>query len=153
MQESNQDANEAKFLQSLNTLWLEYCDQMVLFVDVLRYDAISGHDSKHFLVPRPHLRLAESVHPFLVVCWPPVSAKTYTFRDAGLEIFRVAVMDCSRTRKRTLNALLNVIEAERMGTHADRQLLKSLLRMFGNLRLYDVVRLKWPKCPPRTSVS
>jgi cullin 4 len=61
------------------------------------------------------------------------------FRDAGLETFRMIVLENDKVRQRTVHGLLELIEAERLGSNVDRQLLKSLLRMLSNLQIYHQV--------------
>ncbi|KAH7728259.1 cullin-4A [Aphelenchoides avenae] len=112
MLEKTREVGELFFLQSLNALWLEYCNQMIM---------------------------VRSVFIFMDRTYVLHNAAMYSLWDAGLEIFRSVVMDEGKTRQRALNGLLNVIHAERMGSHVDRQLIKSLLRMFGNLRIYEPV--------------
>uniref|UniRef100_A0AAF5PJZ6 CULLIN_2 domain-containing protein n=1 Tax=Wuchereria bancrofti TaxID=6293 RepID=A0AAF5PJZ6_WUCBA len=96
------------FLQNLNVLWLEYCEQLINVRSVFLY-----------------LDRTFVLHNSTVISL-----------DMGLEIFRDEVMNNESVRKRSVDGLLKMIEQERK---IDRLLIKSLLRMMTNLRVYAEV--------------
>uniref|UniRef100_A0A915PMJ1 Cullin family profile domain-containing protein n=1 Tax=Setaria digitata TaxID=48799 RepID=A0A915PMJ1_9BILA len=100
------------FLQHLNILWLEYCEQLINVRSVFLYL------DRTFVLH----------NPTVISLW-----------DMGLEIFRDEVMDNERVRKRSVDGLLKMIEQEREGGQIDRLLIKSLLRMMTSLRVYAEV--------------
>nr|CAD2175465.1 unnamed protein product [Meloidogyne enterolobii] len=57
--------------------------------------------------------------------------------DTGHEAFRQRVIEHSGNCSRAVNGILQLIERDRRGIQVDRHLLKSLLRMFMNLQIYD----------------
>uniref|UniRef100_A0A158Q724 Cullin-4 n=1 Tax=Elaeophora elaphi TaxID=1147741 RepID=A0A158Q724_9BILA len=99
------------FLENLNILWFEYCEQLINIRSVFLYL------DRTFVLQNPSV----------------VSL------DMGLEIFRDEVMDNESVRKRSIDGLLKMIEQEREGGQIDRLLIKSLLRMMTNLRVYAEV--------------
>uniref|UniRef100_A0A0N5A7K2 Cullin-4 n=1 Tax=Syphacia muris TaxID=451379 RepID=A0A0N5A7K2_9BILA len=100
------------FLQHLNSMWLEHCEQMVMI---------------------------RSVFLFLDRTFVLQTASLLSLWDLGLEIFRDTVIVCDAVRSRTTIGLLKMIETEREGSQVDRQLLKSLLRMLMNLGVYQQI--------------
>ncbi|EFO23722.1 hypothetical protein LOAG_04763 [Loa loa] len=100
------------FLQNLNVLWLEYCEQLINIRSVFLYL------DRTFVLH----------NPTVISLW-----------DMGLEIFRDEVMDNESVRKRSVDGLLKMIEQEREGGQIDRLLIKSLLRMMTSLRVYAEV--------------
>ena len=59
----------------------------------------------------------------------------FLFRDMGLDIFRVNIINNQTIKYKSLNGLLSLIEKERNGEIVDRQLIKSLLRMLSDLQV------------------
>ena len=57
--------------------------------------------------------------------------------DMGLQIFRQHLCAHPEVHEHTLAGLLSVIENERKGFTVDRGLLKSLLKMFSLIGIYD----------------
>uniref|UniRef100_A0AAF5PK17 Cullin-4 n=1 Tax=Wuchereria bancrofti TaxID=6293 RepID=A0AAF5PK17_WUCBA len=100
------------FLQNLNVLWLEYCEQLINIRSIFLYL------DRTFVLH----------NPTVISLW-----------DMGLEIFRDEVMNNESVRKRSVDGLLKMIEQEREGGQIDRLLIKSLLRMMTSLRVYAEV--------------
>ncbi|VDK49594.1 unnamed protein product [Anisakis simplex] len=100
------------FLERLNALWLEHCQQMVMIRSVFLY------------LDRTFVLQNSSVASL----W-----------DVGLEIFRDVIMNNDCIRKRATNGIMKLIETERGGAQIDRQLVRSLLRMMSNLGIYQTV--------------
>lgn len=100
------------FLQRLNCLWLEHCEQMVMI---------------------------RSVFLFLDRTFVLQTASLLSLWDLGLEIFRDTILGCDSVRARTTSGILKMVETEREAAQVDRQLLKSLLRMLMNLGVYQPV--------------
>lgn len=100
------------FLQRLNSLWLEHCEQMVKI---------------------------RSVFLFLDRTFVLQTASLLSLWDLGVDIFRDTIIVCDSIRTRTTFGLLKMIETEREGSQIDRQLLKSLLRMLMNLGVYQQI--------------
>uniref|UniRef100_A0A915CQ81 Cullin N-terminal domain-containing protein n=1 Tax=Ditylenchus dipsaci TaxID=166011 RepID=A0A915CQ81_9BILA len=99
------------FLESLNALWERFCQQ---------------------------LGMIRSIFLFLDRTYRTQNAAAISIWDSGLEAFRSFLVDNTQTKHRTVKGLLNLIESERIGVQQkSRQLLKSLLRMFMSLQLYD----------------
>uniref|UniRef100_F1KTC7 Cullin-4 n=1 Tax=Ascaris suum TaxID=6253 RepID=F1KTC7_ASCSU len=100
------------FLQRLDALWQEHCQQMVMI---------------------------RSVFLFLDRTFVLQNSTVASLWDVGLEIFRDVIMNNDRIRKRTTDDIMKLIETEREGAQIDRQLVKSLLRMMSSLGIYQSV--------------
>lgn len=100
------------FLNRLNGLWLEHCQQMIMI---------------------------RSVFLFLDRTFVLQNASIISLWDLGLEVFRDIIMNNDNVRSRTLSGLLKLIATEREGIQIDRQLVKSLLRMMSSLGIYQSV--------------
>ncbi|KHN74081.1 Cullin-4A [Toxocara canis] len=100
------------FLQRLDALWLEHCQQMIMI---------------------------RSVFLFLDRTFVLQNSTVASLWDVGLEIFRDVIMNNDRVRMRTTSGIIKLIETEREGAQIDRQLVKSLLRMMSSLGIYQAV--------------
>ena len=59
----------------------------------------------------------------------------FSFRDMGLELFRMHIISNKYVQLRCVDGILELIEKERMGEAVDRLLLKNLLRMLSDLQV------------------
>uniref|UniRef100_A0A914LAG0 Cullin-4 n=1 Tax=Meloidogyne incognita TaxID=6306 RepID=A0A914LAG0_MELIC len=109
--EKSQNSSFETFLEMLNRLWDNFCQQLSLIRSVFLY------------LDRTY-RMQQSTSG--VSIW-----------DTGHEAFRQRVIEHSGNCSRAINGILQLIERDRRGIQVDRHLLKSLLRMFMNLQIYD----------------
>uniref|UniRef100_A0A915N3Z1 Cullin N-terminal domain-containing protein n=1 Tax=Meloidogyne javanica TaxID=6303 RepID=A0A915N3Z1_MELJA len=109
--EKSQNSSFETFLEMLNRLWDNFCQQLSLIRSVFLY------------LDRTY-RMQQSTSG--VSIW-----------DTGHEAFRQRVIEHSGNCSRAVNGILQLIERDRRGIQVDRHLLKSLLRMFMNLQIYD----------------
>ncbi|KAL7070006.1 hypothetical protein ACQ4LE_010780 [Meloidogyne hapla] len=109
--EKSQNSSFEIFLEMLNRLWDNFCQQLSLTRSVFLY------------LDRTY-RMQQSTSG--VSIW-----------DTGHEAFRQRVIECSGNCSRAVNGILQLIERDRRGIQVDKHLLKSLLRMFMNLQIYD----------------
>ncbi|MFH4982332.1 hypothetical protein AB6A40_009041 [Gnathostoma spinigerum] len=100
------------FLQSLNNLWLEHCQQMVMI---------------------------RSIFLFFDRTFVLQNSSILSLWDLGSEIFRDVIMKNDDVCNRSVGGILSLIETERQGSQIDRQLVKSLLRMMSSLSIYQTV--------------
>ncbi|KAI1716326.1 cullin family domain-containing protein [Ditylenchus destructor] len=105
-----QNVTFPNFLESLDRLWERFCRQMTM---------------------------VRSIFLFLDKTYRHQNTAIASLWDSGLEAFRCVVVDNTQIKNRTVQGLLTLIETERAGVQVNRQLLKSLLRMFMNLQIYD----------------
>ncbi|KAL3098075.1 hypothetical protein niasHT_027620 [Heterodera trifolii] len=102
-------SNEA-FLAALNRLWEAFCQQ---------------------------LTLTRSVFLYLDRTYRVQSTSSVSIWDAGLDAFRRHILERCGICSRTVSGILQLIEQDRRGIQTNNQLLKSLIRMFMNLQMYD----------------
>lgn len=100
------------FLERLNNLWESFCQQMNLVRNIFLYMD----------------RTYRVQNTQIISLW-----------DSGLDAFRSCVISNKDIKYRTVKGILSLIEFERNGITVDRQLIKSLLRMFMSLQIYDNV--------------
>ncbi|RUS21786.1 hypothetical protein BC937DRAFT_91460 [Endogone sp. FLAS-F59071] len=98
------------YLEAINNCWLSHCRQMIMIRSIFLY------------LDRTYVLQTSGVSSL----W-----------DMGLDLFRKHIMGAEDVRKKTLEGCLLMIERERNGETIDRQLLKSLLRMYLDLAIYS----------------
>jgi cullin-4 len=103
------------FLYSLNNLWKDYCEQMLLIRSIFLY-----LDRKY--------ALSASLNSSMT--------GVRSIWDLALHLFRENVVSPPETDKRVLSGLLALIEQDRLGETVDRTLVSSLVRMYSALNLY-----------------
>ncbi|RUP46330.1 hypothetical protein BC936DRAFT_147076 [Jimgerdemannia flammicorona] len=97
------------YLEAVNSCWLNHCRQMIMIRSIFLY------------LDRTYVLQTSGVSSL----W-----------DMGLGLFRGHIMLTDDVRKKTIEGCLLMIEKERNGETINRQLLKSLLRMFLDLSIY-----------------
>eukprot|EP00798_Chlamydomonas_sp_ICE-L_P023806 gene23806-9369_t len=97
------------FLHRVDAVWQDYCQQMLTIRLIFLY------------LDRTHVIS---------------NTKTKSLFDMGLILFRKHLAAQPEVESRTVEGILALVERERKGEAIDRQLLKSLVRMFSNLGTY-----------------
>mmetsp|Transcript_26924 Transcript_26924/g.58796 ORF Transcript_26924/g.58796 Transcript_26924/m.58796 type:complete len:739 (-) Transcript_26924:3390-5606(-) len=100
------------FLERVDAMWSDYCSQMLTIRLIFLY------------LDRTHVITSTSVRSLF---------------DMGLQLLRRHLASHQEVERHTVGGLLALIERERQGEAVDRQLLKSILRMFDNLGTYAEV--------------
>ncbi|KAF7633371.1 CULLIN_2 domain-containing protein [Meloidogyne graminicola] len=109
--EGSQNCSSETFLIMLNRLWDNFCQQLSLTRSVFLY------------LDRTY-RVQQNTSG--VSIW-----------DTGHEAFRKRIIERFGICSRAVNGILKLIEKDRREIQVDKHLLKSLLRMFINLQIYD----------------
>jgi cullin-4 len=82
-----------------------------------------------------HMHAIRSIFLVLDRKWVIPSGKTVLW-DMGLNQFRIYFCKYSEVRQKTVEGVLLLLERERLGQAVDRMLLKGLVRMLSDLRIY-----------------
>lgn len=115
-----------QFLQYVEEAWQLHCDQMKRIASIFLY-----LDRTYVLTITGKKPSSDSMQS--LIGYPGVKS----LFDLGLQIFRHHLCIHPEVRERTLAGLLKVIEHERRGFSVDRGILKSLLKMFSLIGIYD----------------
>ncbi|CAN4082016.1 unnamed protein product [Withania somnifera] len=97
------------FLSLVERCWQDFCDQMLMIRGIALY------------LDRTYVKQTPNRHSL----W-----------DMGLQLFRKHLCLASEVEHKTVFALLQMIESERLGEAVDRSLLNHLLKMFTALGIY-----------------
>ncbi len=97
------------FMKKMNECWSSHCQQMIMTRSICLF-----LDRTYVLQ-----------HPTVLSIW-----------EMGLDTFRRCILTHQLVQTRTVDGVLMLIEQERHGDQVDRSLLKSLLRMLSDLKIY-----------------
>lgn len=97
------------FLEKINNVWEDYCNQMLTIRQVFLY------------LDRTYVITTAGVRSLF---------------DMGLQLFRKHLLDHPEVADKTIQGLLFLVQRDRVAEIVNRMLLKSLLKMFNNLGLY-----------------
>lgn len=98
------------FLKKVNHHWSSHCEQMLMIRSIFLYL------DRTYVLQNPNVN---------------------SIWDMGLNLFRHHIMLNTNVQNRTVDGLLLLIEKERQGDMVDKTLLKSLLRMLSDLKIYQ----------------
>ncbi|XP_050438117.1 cullin-4B [Adelges cooleyi] len=98
------------FLKKVNRHWVSHCEQMLMIRSIFLYL------DRTYVLQNPNVN---------------------SIWDMGLNLFRHHIMLNTNVQNRTVDGLLLLIEKERQGDMVDKTLLKSLLRMLSDLKIYQ----------------
>ncbi|XP_026806064.1 cullin-4B [Rhopalosiphum maidis] len=98
------------FLKKVNHHWSSHCQQMLMIRSIFLYL------DRTYVLQNPNVN---------------------SIWDMGLNLFRHHIMLNTNVQNRAVDGLLLLIEKERQGDMVDKTLLKSLLRMLSDLKIYQ----------------
>lgn len=104
--------NHFVMLKKINETWQTHCTQMIMIRSIFLY------------LDRTYVLQS----PGIVSIW-----------DMGLELFKKHILLNKFVQTRVVEGLLMLIEKERQGNKVDRTLLKSVLRMLTDLKIYKII--------------
>lgn len=102
--------DDLQFLSLVNNQWTDHCRQMIMIRSIFLYLD----------------RTYAMANPSISSIW-----------DLGLRLFESLIINHSRVLERVIDGVINLINKERCHESVDRGLAKSLLRMLGDLQLYQ----------------
>lgn len=104
--------SDLQFLSLVNSQWTDHCRQMIMIRSIFLYLD----------------RTYAMANPSVSSIW-----------DLGLELFGSLIVNRGKVQGRVIKGIIALINKERCHESVDRGLLKSLLRMLGDLQLYQDV--------------
>lgn len=110
MIERNRVVDYHAFLNDLSSTWEMYCQQLLLI---------------------------RSIFLYLDRTYKVQNSSFVTIWDMGLDAFRSNIVCSKDIGLRLTKGLMTLIENDRVGTHVNRLLLKTLLKMLLNLKIYE----------------